>query len=324
MSVELIINHKGKNYIPVINEGIIWTTNRHGAPGELDFIVATTKKLKMAEGDAVRFTVGKTKVFFGFIFAIKRTKADAVKVVAYDQLRYLKNKDTYAYTGKTASEVIKMIASDFQLKVGKLANTGYKIPKRVESNTTLFDMIENALSLTTQNKGKMYVLYDDFGKLTLKNITDMKVGKSGKYLAITEESAEDYAFESTIDKDTYNQVKLVYEDSENHSRDVYMTKNSAHINRWGVLQYYDTIQKGENGKAKADMLLKLYDAKTRSLQIKNAAGDSRVRGGSMILVQLDTGDTKISNWMLVEKAKHEYKNGLHTMTLDVRGGDINA
>ncbi len=34
-------------------------------------------------------------------------------------------------------------------------------------------------------------------------------------------------------------------------RDVYLVKDSENINKWGVLQYYDTLQDGENGASKS-------------------------------------------------------------------------
>ena len=39
-------------------------------------------------------------------------------------------------------------------------------------------MIGNALDLTLQNRKEMFVLFDDSGKLTLKNISSMRVGTS--------------------------------------------------------------------------------------------------------------------------------------------------
>ena len=63
----------------------------------------------------------------------------------------------------------------------------------------------------------------------------------------------------------------------------------------------------------------MYNQKTRSLQIKNALGDIRVRGGSLIIVNLDLGDIKLKNFMLVEKAKHTFKDGEHFINLTLRG-----
>lgn len=106
--------------------------------------------------------------------------------------------------------------------------------------------------------------------------------------------------------------------------DVYITQDSSNINKWGILQYFDTLQKGENGQAKADALLKLYNKKTRNLKITNALGDNRVRAGSMVVINLDLGDVKLKNWMLVEKCKHTYKEGEHWMDLTLRGGEFVA
>ncbi len=86
-------------------------------------------------------------VFFGFVFTKKRDKDRIITVNAYDQLRYLNNKDTCVYEDKTASQFVKMIAADFSLNLGTIQDTGFVIASRVEDNTSLFDMIENALDL---------------------------------------------------------------------------------------------------------------------------------------------------------------------------------
>jgi hypothetical protein len=96
------------------------------------------------------------------------------------------------------------------------------------------------------------------------------------------------------------------------------------MNKWGVLQYFDTLKEGENGQAKADALLNLYNVKTRNLSINNAFGDVRVRAGSLVPVFLNLGDVKVQNMMLVEKCKHEFQDSQHLMTLTLRGGEFIA
>lgn len=327
MNVELLIaDSSGQVYQPVVQEGIEWSTERSGTPGKLTFKVIKDSKIKFSEGCPVRMTVDGDKVFFGFVFKKQRSKDNIITVTAYDQLRYLKNKDTKVYENKTASEFIKMIADDFQLNTGKLSDTGFKIASRVEENTSLFEMIQNALDLTLTNTGEMYVLYDDFGKLTLKPLEKMRVGseKTMQWLCIDEDTGQNYDYTSSIDDSTYNQVKLTYDNEKTGKREVYIAKDSSHINDWGILQYFDTIQKGENGQAKADALLKLYNAKTRKLTVKDAIGDNRVRGGSMVVVNLDLGDVKLKNFMLVEKCTHKYKEGEHWMDLTLRGGEFSG
>ena len=64
--------------------------------------------------------VNGKNVFYGFVFIKKRDKDGIISVTAYDQLRYLKNKDTYVYTNKTAGEFIQMVASDFNMQTGTI------------------------------------------------------------------------------------------------------------------------------------------------------------------------------------------------------------
>lgn len=324
MEYELIISGNSEAFIPAAEDGIQWNTERRGMPGKLTFSVLADGKLKLEEGAAVRLTVDGKNVFFGFVFSKKTDKNGVISVTAYDQLRYLNNKDTYVYENKTASQLISMLAADFSLNIGSIENTKFVIASRVEDNSALFDMINNALDITLRNTGELFVMFDDFGEITLKNISSMYVKDENGYLLIDETGGENFEYTSDIDSGTYNRIKLTYDNEDSGKRDVYIAKDTANINRWGVLQYFDTLNEGENGKAKADALLKLYNAKTRSLKITKAFGDVRVRAGSMIAVKLDLGEIKINNFMLVEKAKHTFKNGEHFMDLTLRGGSINS
>ena len=322
VNVELLIQHGNKVISPIVQEGITWSTERKGCPGELQFKVVKDDVLAdigFQEGDAVRLKVDGKDVFFGFIFSKSRDKEKIITVTAYDQLRYLKNKDTYVYESKTAGDVVQMIANDFRLNLGDIEDTGYVIPSRVEDNQTLFDIIQTSLDLTLQATGKMYILFDDFGHLTLKSLGSMKSN-----VLIDSETGQNFSYTSSIDEQTYNKIKLTYDNEETGTREVYIAQSGDNINQWGVLQHFDTLQKGENGKAKADALLKLYNAKTRKLSINDAFGSLDVRAGVLIPVTLDIGDLIVANYFLVEKCKHTFKNDEHFMTLDLKGGEFIA
>ena len=323
MNVELLITDSAGKiaYLPVVEEGIEWSTER-SSPGKLTFKVIKDDVINFREGAAVRLKVDGKPVFFGFVFSKKRDKKQIITVTAYDQLRYLNNKDTCVYENKTASQLVRMIAADFSLNVGTIEDTKFVIPSRVEDNTSLFDMIGNALDLTLTNTKQMFVLYDDFGKLSLKNIASMRVGEAGSYLMLDEETGENFEYTSSIDSDTYNKIKLTYDNEDTGKREVYIAQDSKHINEWGVLQYFDTVSKGENGQSKANALLQLYNQKTRNLKITNAFGDTRVRAGSMVIVNLALGDVNLKNFMLVESAKHTFKQDEHFMNLTLRGGEF--
>lgn len=317
MTVKLLIQNDTAVYEPSVEDGIKWSTERKGSPGKLTFSCIADEVLDIQEGNMVSLLVDGTGVFYGYIFK-KSTKKDGIlQVTCYDQLRYFKNKDTYCYTGKTAAQLLKMICGDFMLSCGSLEDTNYIIPQRSESNKTLFDIIQTALDLTLLNTKELYVLYDDFGKITLKNISSMKTG-----ILIDEETGQDFDYESSIDEQTYNQIKLDYDNEKTGKREVYFLEDSSNIKKWGILQYYDTLKEGENGDEKAATLLSYYNKKSRHLKVNGAWGDIRVRAGALPYIRFTLGDVTVNSFMLVEQAVHEFKNNEYTMDLTLVGGDF--
>lgn len=306
---------------PVVCEGVQWSTSRKGTPGRLTFKVLRDNVLDFTEGNPVTMKVNGRDVFLGYVFTKSRNKDQTISVTAYDQLRYLKNKDVMHYKNLKASEVLEALAKDFRLKLGEIADTEYVIPKRNESNSTLFDIIQNALDLTLENSKKMYVLFDDFGKLSLRNTEDMLVD-----IWIDAETAEAYTYESSIDKNTYNRIKLYFDNKQTGKREVYMTEDSGNQALWGILQYCESINEKQtkNAAAKAEALIALYNRKSRRLTIKNAFGDIRVRAGSGVWVSLNLGDIVINQRLLVEDADHTFNDNLHLMTLNLKGGLIDG
>ncbi len=323
MDYKLIICDGERVFSPVVIDGIEWSTTRMGAPGKLSFSIVRDEKFIPSEGSMVMLDVDGRGIFCGYIFGRRWDKEGIIGITAYDQLRYFKNRDTYVYSNKTATQVVNMLVADFGMKTGEIAQTGYVIPARVEDNETLFDIAENALGLTTENTGETFVLYDDFGKINLRNISDMKIEDESGYLMLDEESAENFDYSSDIEN-TYNQVKLVRENKKTGRREVFTAKDDEHIRTWGVLQYFGKITAKENGRAKANSILKLSNAKSRKLKFRNAVGDIRVRAGSMVGVSLKTEGIKNSEFMLVESASHIFNESEHMMTLTLSGGELDG
>ena len=317
--VELYIKNiiQNKTFQPLVEDEITWTTHRSGEAGKLTFNVIKDSIIDFTEGNPVKLFVDGTPIFYGFVFQKKRDKKHNISVTAYDQMYYLTNKDSDITENETASDVIKKVAVNFKLNVGEIAATSYKIASRVESNVSGFDIIYNALDMETTNNKTMYVLYDDFGKLTLKKLEDMKLD-----IVLDAESGENFDYSTSISDDTYNKIKLTYDNDTTGKRDVYIAQDGDNINNWGVLQYYDTLQEHENGQAKADALLELYNAKTRKLKLTKIFGNLGIRAGNMLIVNLGVGDMDITSYLLVEKCEHTFGNNEHFMDLTMRGGEI--
>lgn len=317
----LEIMNGGTVLAPLVKEGIKWETIRKGSPGKLEFTALADSNLVVKQGNPVRFRVYENgewnDVFFGYIFKISYGKDMEMKFTCYDQLRYFKNKDDYSYGNITASELLKMICDDMHVRYGDICDTGYVIPSRLENNKTMFDIVQNALDLSMQYTGRVYCLYDDYGRICLQNIVDRKVN-----IILDEDTGENYEYTETIDSNVYNQVKLTYENKDTGKREVYLTRDSSNINEWGLLQYYDTLKEGENGKAKADVLLSFYNKLNKSFSMKDMFGDVRVRAGTFPLVHMNLPQQDIYNFMLVEKATHTFNENNHKMTLALSGGEF--
>ena len=321
MTYELMIQHGSSVMLPPTVEGVTIEWERQGQPGKLVVDVVKTPGLSFQEGDPCRFSVDGVPIFYGFVFEKSRKGRNprVITVTVYDQLYYLKNKDTYVYENKTADAVIRMIADDFQLNVGSLEGTGFTIASRVEDNKALFDIIQTALDETLKATGRMYVLYDDVGRLTLKGLGSMRIN-----MLVDDAAAEDYDYKSSISDQTYNKIKLSYENKETGKREIYIAQDGGNINQWGVLQYYEKIDSTGNAKSMADALLSLYNTKTRTLRLQNVLGDVRVRGGTLLVVRLGLGDIILSNYLMVEQVKHTFNDGQHLMDMKMRGGTFVA
>lgn len=319
--MQIIIHNKeqDKYYWPAIQDDVTLEYSRKGAPGKFLFKVLKDNILNFQEGDTVQVNYNGTNIFHGYIFIKRRNKDGSIAVTAYDQLRYLKNKDIYIIVNKKANDIVKQMADDFQLTIGEIDDTLYVIPKHRASNECLIDIIQDLLDKTMENTKKMYVLYDDFGKLMLKDIEKMKLN-----LLIDAETAENFSYESSIDKDTYNRVKLYYDNKETGKREVWMPYDGVAIKRWGVLQLTESVnaKKPLNFEQMAKLKLKLHNRVKRTLTIENAIGDTRVRGGSMLYVNLNLGDMQFFEQIIVENVKHKFTNNLHLMDLTVRGDVI--
>ena len=316
-NVTIVIQNGHNGYEPVVLNGVQWQTERKGNPGKLTFKVMRDENLKLDEGSVVSMKVGSTPVFYGYLFRLSGDKTNVVNLTCYDQLRYLKNKDTYIFENTTANRIAKMLCDDFGCRYGELEETSYVIPYVIYDNKTLLDMIQDSIDMTLTNTRKLHVLYDDYGKITIKQIARMKVG-----LMIDADTAETFSYDFNIDDSTYNRIKLMYEDTENNERTFWTAEDKGTQSKWGTLQYTENISKEETDTAqmKANALLELFNNRMKRLTVYNCIGDLRVRAGSMVMVQMMICGEKVNHWMVVDSCTHHFEENGHFMTLKLIGG----
>ncbi|MNW46029.1 phage late control protein GPD [compost metagenome] len=291
-----------------------WKTSRIGKPGSFDFTMLQDSKYIIDNGDIIRVKWDDKPLFYGYVFSIGRGEEETIKVKAYDQMRYLMAADTYVLKNTTASDIIKRIAKDFNLKLGSVADTKYAIPSLLEDGQKLIDIIDKAFAYTTINTGSIYVLYDDFGSLTVKNVKDMKLD----FFIGDTSLMHGYSFEKSIDSDTYNQIKLVRDNKTTKKRDVHIAKDSANIGKWGLLQYYQSVDENMNDaqiRQLLDQLSKLKNRETKSLKIE-ALGDPSIRAGCYVHAEIE--ELAISQLYLVDECTHKFSGDDYTISIELK------
>lgn len=293
---------------------VTWKTVRIGQPGSLDVTLVKHKELRVEPGAVIRVKSGDRGIFYGYVFTIERSDDDTLRLTAYDQIRYLLSHDTYVFSNVTASDVLLKIANDLQLKTGIVAYTSYRIPSLVEDNQKLLDIICKALDLTLINTGRMFVLYDDFGRLNLREpanmATDVVVGD--------ESLAYGYDYKRSIDEDTYNRIKLVQDNKETGKREVYIAQDSRTIAKWGRLQYFQKVDEKLNSaqiRQMLDRLIQLKNRETKTFRI-NAIGDLNIRAGVYVPVKIE--ELGIDQYFLVDECSHKWEGVDHTMELKLK------
>lgn len=289
-----------------------WATKRTGSPASIELTVIKHKDIVWEHGSILSVKSNDTGIFFGYVFKLSESEEDDISVVAYDQTRYFKNKDTYVFQGVRADQITAQIAADFKIKIGRLENTGYIIPSMVEDGQTLFDIILKALDLTLINSNEMFYLWDDFGSLRISNVRDSKLD-----LFLGDSSlATGYTYSTDIDSETYNKIKLVKDNKKTGKRDAYVYQDSDNIRLWGILQDYEKVSEDMNEaqiKERGAMMLELYNRPKRSFNV-NALSDLTVRAGRVLFIGISK--VGISQFFIVEEADHDLLK--ETMSLKLK------
>ena len=322
MDIELLVqdNKTGKAWdLSELAGPITWTTELSNQPGKLTFSYIEDKDVDFGEGSVVRLKVDGQNVFYGYVFSHGRTESYKITITAFDSMRYLKNKDTYVISGMTASDIFTKLCKDFNLPYTVTNSASYKISNRVFDNKSLFEIMETAIDETLIYTGKWFQVRDNFGKLQFVDLNSRKTT-----VVIGDESLlKSYSFESSIDSDTYNQVKLVQENKTSKKREAYIQKDSSTIKQWGVLQYFETMDENANAaqiKERAKMLLKLKNRVTKTLRLE-CIGNLSVSSGSGIVLSISDllrEGVTVNEYFLVTSCTHTFENHKHSMSLEVQ------
>lgn len=266
---------------------------------------------ELSEGSTITFRYdGKTR-FVGVIFSIDISSGGDMSITAYDSNIYLaKSYDSRIFTNKKASDIIKMFAQDFGIPIGSIVDTGFVIPYLKFQNTTLFDMIATALTITRKQTGKRYFVGNDNGKLVLKEgaaATTRYVFKDGENLISA-------SYSRSIE-DVKTQVKVI--GGAKGKETVILARDDAARNKYGVLQAVEVLDENATAsqvKQRASALLKEQAQVSEQLNIE-VLGVVEVDVGSAVYIQNEM--MKTSGAYFVTNITQSFSSGAFTMSLEL-------
>lgn len=268
--------------------------------------------LVISNGSIITFKYENENMFKGYVFKVEVTENKEITVIAYDQLRYCKTKDTIVVDKDTVTSVVKKMCNYFNLKTGTSTDTKFILPTSVQDDKTWLDIVYTAISDNLLATGKRYCLRDNFGEIELKDLEELTLD-----LILGDESlVYGYSHTKSIDDNFYNQIKIVSDNEKTGRRDVYITKDSDSIAKYGLLQHFEVLDKNYNpsqAKNMADTLLKLHNREFESLTIK-CLGEVKLRAGTSFYGSIS--DINLNKRLIVQSVTHNFIP-IHTMEIEV-------
>ena len=290
-----------------------------------------------SNGDRVRLYLDGRCWFCGFIFSMQYAGKNDMQVTVFDFLRYFKTPLMYMKTqlmtqdgtkGLTASETFKKLCTDLAIPYSVRTNSTTPVPAQNYDRKTGFNIMEFAITQTLLNSSednrKYFTFYHESNLDAdegVENYLDTQLFKtSGEVqfqlrnnltvdVPITDELLIKYNYESSIDKQSYNEVVL-YKDQKTYlsakgktlkkgkktgTRLVKSSNNGPDKDKWNLLKgkwgYLPYYHKCPDGYTEAQMqsvanqLQNILGRETHSLQL-SCYGIIGLRAGQLVGVSI--------------------------------------
>lgn len=315
MMIELFVI-KDTEWLELVAESVSLEGHRYQAPRSIEATIVIKQGdqtyYSVSEGDTVLFKWKGKELFRGIVFA-RTPDEHTLAFSAYDMLQYLvKNQDMYVFSNQRADQIIRRIANDFQIPTASIANTGHTIKSLVIKNdTTLYDIILKALKQTKSQTGRHYQLYSEKGKLGLRAWPD----PSEVWVLETGVNITGYQYSTSINDTATRVVLRRQKDNKTYKASA---KDSSGVNKYGVLQYTETVTDDINQaqlQQRADVRLAEKKGVKKELKNIQAVGIPEVQSGLPVYISIPEAGIKKTYW--VDTDRHEFKGTKHTMTIDV-------
>jgi hypothetical protein len=291
-------------------------TFANGQPSKLTFnlLEDPNKNFSTTNGSIIRVTENKAGIFYGFVFTvIYEAKSKSYKITAYNQMRYLKNDDTKVVKGVSASQLFGIICKQYNIKHKIITPTNWVIAEKYYNKNSLHSIINDGIQETNIATGKHYFIRDNFGCLEFtelhQNKTDIIIG-DGSLLC-------DYTYERSIDKDTFNTIKVVRSNRQNGKRETRIQYDNGTRRKWGILQKLVEVDEAATEAQIiriSNDLLNLKNRETETMKITALRFPGLVAGSGFMLSINKLG---LEQYVWIASATHSIERDFQSMELDI-------
>ncbi|MCL1859033.1 MAG: hypothetical protein FWF92_07335 [Oscillospiraceae bacterium] len=263
--------------------------------------------IDVEEGHQCVFYWKDKELFRGMFMKQEQSKKKTMSVTAYDNgIRLARNRDTFNYSNKKASEIFIDCCKRFGIPYDKIADTGYIIPELPKPKTTAWDVIADALSITYKATGIRY--YPMCTGETI-NLTERRENIL-QWVIETGVNLIDYSQAKSIEK-INTRIKLLSKEGTvlAEAADTALEKKIGTFQ--DIIQINDDMNSGQLTELVKTTLAE-NNKSMLSLPV-TALGQPDVITGVGVFIKIDPLD--ISKAYYVEEDTHTFDRNYHSMSL---------
>lgn len=220
----------------------------------------------------------------------------------------VKNVNAYVFTNQKASDIVKRVCGDFQIPMGDIKDTGYRIPSLIVDGESLYDIAYKGIYATFKQTGKRFCIGSSEGKIYLREKMDQR-----SYIVIEDGvNLIDFNWDTSIEDSATSVVMVAGEEKKAIT---ISAKNSTLAKEIGIIQHYEKVTDKVNAAQLRERVHKTLAEKGKVMRKAslNCIGDETVIAGTAM--HLIITDMEVFKGYYVDEDTHQFTGNSHTMSL---------
>lgn len=328
MSLQIILFHgsEGQDVTEMFEE-ISWKGRKGAAPRSLKIVLIdddghmhARASVDCEKGDQCIFYENGNELFRGIIIShVQDSSKKRITINAYDNMIYtVKNKDSFSYENKTATQIFHDCMSRLHMTGGSAVDTGYVIPALPKSKTTYYDVMLDALSMTYKATGIRYYISSEKGQIHLRRRSENMM----QWVLETGDGTGNitsYSYSKSIEN-IKTRVRLLSKENTI----VFEQNNSALESQIGTFMEVKSVDDSYNAAQIQELVQSVLGESGKPEQVLKVGGIGISEAISGFAVFVIIPQLNIQRTFYIDEDTHTFTRHSHTMSLKLNfAADIN-